>query len=109
MASIRTLKKDINYITSVFVTDCYLTAELFPVEDSSVIEKLADKVIDARDELISIVYHPENKGMRFLHKDKEVLKTRNKAHKEVINTTFDTFMNIIDESYAELKTISKFE
>lgn len=109
MASIRTLKKDINYVTSVFVTDCYLTAELFPVEDSLTIEKLADKVIDARDELINIVYHPENKGMRNLHKDKAELKNRNKAHKETINTAFDTFMNLIDESYAELKQIAKFE
>jgi hypothetical protein len=106
MTSLRELKKDINYLCSEFVGDCYLILHLHPGSEEK-IDALADKVIDSRNELINIIHHPENKHQRNINKDKAALKLRKKQQRDAINKAFDEFIKLIDSSYEALNKFSK--
>jgi hypothetical protein len=106
MTSLRELKKDINYLCTEFVADCYLMLHMNPGNDE-LIDSVADKVIDARNNLIQIIHHPENKHKRNITKDKEALKQRNREHKELISKSFEDFIKLIDNSYEEIQKLNK--
>jgi len=106
MTNIRELKKDINYLCSEFVADCYLMLHMQPAKNES-IDALADKIIDARYALIHTIHHPENKHKRNFTKEKEALQKRNKEHKAVITKEFEDFLKVIDASYEELQSLNK--
>ncbi len=106
MTSLKELKKDINYLCTEFVADCYLMMHMNPTNEEK-IDAIADKVIDARNHLVHIIHHPENKKKRNLTKDKVALKERNKTHKAAIANAFDDFIKLIDSSYDELNKLNK--
>jgi len=106
MAGIRELKKDINYLCTEFVADCYLIMHMSPGNDET-IDPLADKVIDARNALIHLMHHPENKHKKKLTKDRDALKKRNKEHRKLISESFQEYLKLIDNSYEELHKINK--
>jgi hypothetical protein len=105
MTSIRVLKKDINFLCSEFIADCYLMFHLHP-EKEELLDQIIDKVIDTRDQLVHIMHHPEGKGKRNLNKNIETLKERNKQHRKLIKTSFEEFLKLIDNSYEELQKIN---
>lgn len=104
MTNIRKLKKDINFLCSEFVADCYIMLHLHP-EKASEIETAADKVIDSRNELIYVVHHPENKSKTNFNKDRAGVKERNKLHKSLISDSFLSFLKLIDTSYEDLQKL----
>lgn len=106
MTSLRELKKDINYLCSEFVGDCYLILHLHPGSEES-IDALADKVIESRNALVHTIHHPPKKHQRNRNKDKSALKQIRKEHRDAINKAFDEFITFIDSSYEELKKFSK--
>jgi hypothetical protein len=106
MTSLRELKKDINYLCTEFVADCYLMLHMNPGNDET-IDTIADKVIDARNALVYLMHHPENKGQSKFNKDIAVLKSRNKEHKEKIKIGFEEFLKLIDNCYEELQKLNK--
>jgi hypothetical protein len=106
MSNIRNLKKDINYLSAEFVADSYIVLHLHP--DSAVaIESLVDKVIDARNELIGTIHHPENKHTPKFNKNREVVKQRNIVHKALISKSYEEFLSLIDQSYEEIQKLNK--
>ncbi len=61
MATIRDLKKDINYLTSEIITEAYVRKVLFnDVKDDDVSKIIADAVA-FRNDLIARVNHPDGK------------------------------------------------
>lgn len=107
MTSLRELKKDINYLASEFIGDCYLTLHLFPKSDEAEIDALADEIVDSRNNLVHLIHHPEGKHERFINKDITAEKKRKKEHKEKINVAFDEFIKLLDKGYETLKKYSK--
>jgi len=105
MATIRDLKKDINFLCSEFVADSYLMLHMQPASHKEV-DALADTVIDARYGLITLIHQPENKRKRNISKDRSALKARNKAHRLVIKSEFENFLKLIDESYEKLQKLN---
>ncbi len=106
MTSLRELKKDINYLCSEFVGDCYLILHLHPGNEKS-IDELADKVMISRNALIHAIHHPPKKHQRNRNKDKSALKQIKKEHRDAINKAFDELISLIDSGYEELKKFSK--
>jgi len=102
MSSKKNLKKDIECITSEFISDCFLTINLSSNTAQEKVEEIANKVLDARDNLVYMLHHPENKGKRFLNKNTEEKKERMKKFQKTIKTEFAHFIKLIEDSYSEL-------
>lgn len=67
MASIRNLKKDINYVLGDIIEECYVWSLLNPKEDISKSETIIDEAITTFDKLIEQVHakNIENKKTHF--------------------------------------------
>ena len=61
MASIRDLKKDINYLASEVVTEAYVRKMLFDDIKKEDFTKVVADTIEVRNDLISKVNHPDGK------------------------------------------------
>lgn len=59
MASIKNLKKDINYILGDIIEECYVADLLHPNKDSSKTEAIIDEAISVFDTLIEKVHQKE--------------------------------------------------
>lgn len=86
MASIRELKKDINLITEIVITDCLLYIDINPEKDKKPIAEIINKMIDKRNELISKVNKRDKIASR--SENKEYL---NKIFAEIMDTADDCF------------------
>lgn len=105
MKNIRNLKKDINYLTEIFVSDCFLSPAFYPVKDIKEIESLSNNIVNERNNLFSLINNPENKGEKNLRKNKLEFKLRNKANSKNLNKAFEDFVGKIDNGYTELKKL----
>ncbi len=67
MASIKDLKKDINYTLGDIIEECYVWELLNPKKDTKKSEAIIDEAIDTFDELIASVHakNVENKKAHF--------------------------------------------
>lgn len=67
MASIKNLKKDINYILGDIIEECYVWQSLNPKADSTKSEAVIDESIEAFDSLINMINAKdvENKKVHF--------------------------------------------
>lgn len=106
MTSLRELKKDINYLCSEFIADCYLEMHINSKKEAE-IEVIINNVIDSRNELINIISHPEFKHQRNINKDNTAFKKRRKEHRNKINEAFDGFLKVVDEGYQGLTKLRK--
>lgn len=61
MASIRDLKKDINYLTSEIVTEAYVRKMLFDEISEDDFKKVVTDAIEFRNDLIEKINHPDGK------------------------------------------------
>ena len=57
--NLRDIKKDIEYVISAFVDDCYLFATIKPEASDEALAELLDKAIDLYNDLKDKVNHPE--------------------------------------------------
>jgi hypothetical protein len=62
MASIRELKKDIDYLVYEIIDDCFVYSELHPDIKSDELSALISDVVDFRNDLITRVNNPEGAG-----------------------------------------------
>ena len=67
MASIKNLKKDINYVLGDIIEECYTWELLNPKADKAVTEAIMDEAVEAFDSLIDMVNvkDVENKKAHF--------------------------------------------
>lgn len=61
MASIRDLKKDINYLASEIVTEAYVRKMIFDQIKEEDFKKVVTDAIDFRNDIIAKVNHPDGK------------------------------------------------
>ncbi len=86
MANKRNLKKDINYLTSEILSDCYAHLYLFPDKNDDKIMEIISKAITSRNDFISRINNPK------LEK-----KTTKKYFNELIEEVITNSNNLIDE------------
>lgn len=60
MANVRTLKKDINFLTSELVTQAYMNQIFFKTSDEELVNQIT-QALDFRNDLIAKVNHPDGK------------------------------------------------
>lgn len=61
MASIRSLKNDVNFLTSELVTQAYLSKVLFKTMDDESLGQFVVKALEFRQNFIAKVNHPDGK------------------------------------------------
>ncbi|MGQ1947747.1 hypothetical protein ACT3CD_11680 [Geofilum sp. OHC36d9] len=60
MANVRTLKKDINFLTSELVTQAYMNQIFFKTSDEELVNQITE-ALEFRNDLIAKVNHPDGK------------------------------------------------
>lgn len=65
MASVRMIKKDIDYLVSEVLSDCYMTIYFHPEKKSEIV-KVMQEATELRNSLISRVNSPVEKNNRSL-------------------------------------------
>ena len=85
MASIKNLKKDINYVLGDVIEECYAWELLNPKADTKGTEAIIDEAIIAFDSLIDKIHvkSGENKKAHFKNINIELEETANKLLKKV--------------------------
>jgi hypothetical protein len=61
MASLRDLKKDIDYLVYEVISDCFLYSDLHPENNSDEITALITEAVNFRNDLIARVNNPDGK------------------------------------------------
>jgi hypothetical protein len=61
MASLRELKKDIDYLVYEVISDCFVFAELHPDIKSDELSAIISDAVDFRNDLIARVNNPDGK------------------------------------------------
>jgi len=85
MASIKNLKKDINYILGDVIEECYTWELINPKADKKASEAIIDEAIEAFDTLIEMVNakNIENKKVHFKGVEASLETTANKLIERV--------------------------
>ncbi len=60
MANLRSIKKDIEYITDEIIEDCFLSLEFRPEQGDRILE-IMNEAVNTRNELIEMANHPADK------------------------------------------------
>ncbi|MDR2448655.1 MAG: hypothetical protein LBD52_01690 [Prevotellaceae bacterium] len=89
MASIRNIKKDIDYLIGEVISDCCTFMALYPEKKQEEALALIHETIDLRNALITRVNHPEGKA---------------KAHYRAI---FNDLLKGVDESFQKISAFTK--
>lgn len=61
MASIKNLKKDIDYLFFEFISDCFMFTSLHTGEKRTEVQNLIEEAVTMRNEFIDRVNHPNGK------------------------------------------------
>lgn len=94
MASIRELKKDIDYLIFEVVSDCFVFAGLHPDNKTDEVSDIVDSAVNLRNDLITRVNNPEGKG------DPKVTKTH---YQKIQNDLTEG----VDKLFNQLSSVSK--
>jgi hypothetical protein len=89
MASIRNIKKDIDYLISEVISDCCTFMALYPEKKQEEALALINDALDLRNTLIVRVNHPEGKT---------------KAHYRAI---FNDLLKGVDDSFQKISALTK--
>jgi hypothetical protein len=89
MASIRNIKKDIDYLVNEVVSDCCTFMYLYPEKKQEEALTIINETLDLRNQLIVRINHPEGKP---------------KAHYRAI---FQDLLKGVDESFKKISTLTK--
>lgn len=90
MASVRRLKKDVDYLVSEVVADCYTFAYFHPTKQAAVID-IINEAIELRSELISRINNPDGKD------NKKIVKAYYKAIWNELFVKIDGMFNKISQ------------
>ena len=69
MASIRNLKKDIDYLVYEVISDCFTVMSVQPIEKSDELAEIVSDAVKLRNELFSRIKHPGGKENPSVLKD----------------------------------------
>lgn len=94
MASIRRLKKDIDYVTDMVIQDCFLYMEFHDEETQKTAWEIIIDLDNSRCDLIRRANHPDGKNNRKLIK---------KHYRDIIQD----FLESVNESYTRLNQLVK--
>ena len=94
MASIRELKKDIDYLIFEVISDCFVYAGLHPDNKTDEVSGIISGAVSLRNELITRVNNPEGKG------EPKVIK----AHYQAIK---NDLISGVDKLFDQLSSVSK--
>ncbi len=94
MASIKNLKKDINYLVDEVIGICLLHQYTRGAEGHDELEALITEMVEYRDELISKVNNPDVKD------DKKKLKT-------YYRSLFDELLEKVNRAFESLNTVTQ--
>ena len=89
MANVRNLKKDIDYLVSLFVVDCFQYINYFEDADKEAAYKIVEKILVAHNDLRKRVNHPDGKDnpaiIRNYYREvsKDLMITCDKAYEEL--------------------------
>jgi hypothetical protein len=85
MASIKNLKKDINYVLGDIIEECYAWELTNPKADTNASEAIIEEAIEAFDTLIDMMHtkNVENKKVHFREVENSLEATANKLIEKV--------------------------
>jgi hypothetical protein len=92
MASIRTLKKDIDMLMSMVLNDCFYIVEYNPKVDTAAVMKIAGGIIEKHREYRLRINHPDGKD-----NPKLVKKYYSDLSAEVLETADEAFKALSEE------------
>jgi hypothetical protein len=92
MASIRTLKKDIDMLMSMVLNDCLYIVEYNPRVDTAAVMKIAEGILEKHREYRLRVNHPDGKD-----NPKLVKKYYSDLSEEVLETADEAFKALSEE------------
>ena len=69
MASIRNLKKDIDYLVYEVISDCFTVMAVQPLDKSDDLAELVGDAVKLRNELFSRIKHPSGKDNKAINRD----------------------------------------
>lgn len=88
MASVRMIKKDIDYLVGEVIADCYLTIYFHPEKKEGVVG-LMQKAVELRNDLFERVNNPQEKNNASL-----VRKHYNHIRRELMTRVDELFFNL---------------
>ena len=94
MASIRELKKDIDYLVFEVISDCFVYAGLHPDNKTDEVSGIITDAVNLRNDLINRVNNPEKKS------EPKVIK----AHYQAIK---NDLISGVDKLFDQLSSVSK--
>lgn len=94
MASIRELKKDIDYLVFEVISDCFVYAGLHPDNKTDDVSGIISDAVNLRNDLIKRVNNPDGKG------DPKTIKTHYQAIKSDL-------ISGVDKLFDQLSLVSK--
>ncbi|MFP4556879.1 MAG: hypothetical protein ACLFNU_08425 [Bacteroidales bacterium] len=94
MAKVRNVKKDIDYLVSEVISDCYAHLYIHGEKNRDKIVEIIEGVVDTRNELIKRVNNPGKDLNR---------KQKRKHFKEV----YSDLLSTVDDSFTKLSELSK--
>jgi len=94
MASIKNLKKDINYLVDEVIGICLLHQYTRSPENQDELENIINEMVEFRDELISKINNPE-------------VKDGKKKLKSYYRSLFDELLEKVNKAFETLNTVTK--
>ena len=98
MASVKNLKKDIDLIMSLALSDCFYVMEYNPNVDEKAVMKIAGDIIRIHRELRLKVNHPDGKDNPKLVKQ---------FYKKLVKDTLQAADNCLEKLSSEVKKVAK--
>ena len=93
MASIRNIKKDVDYLVGEVISDCYTYLFIHNEKNKDKVFEIIEGVVEKRNDLIQRINNPE-KGF-----DK-------KQKKEHYKTIFNDLLKMVDDSFSKLSQLA---
>lgn len=93
MASLRNIKKDINFLTYEVISDCYTFMYLHPDKKADNAEKIIHKMVEVRNDLIHRINNIQSK-------DKKEVKLHFKS-------IYDDLLKEVDVCFKSLSELTK--
>ena len=97
MASIRELKKDVDYLVFEVLSDCFAYSEVHPEEKSDELSEIITDAVNLRNDLILRVNNPDGKD------NPKILKAFYKSVEKDLSTGVDTLFNRLSSLSAKKK------
>jgi hypothetical protein len=91
MASVRELKKDIDYLIYEVISDCFVFSGLHPENKSDELSAVISDAVEFRNDLIARVNNPDGKD------NPKILKTYYKTLQKDLLTGVDKLFNRLSE------------